>query len=154
MVDLILGAGFDINARTARGTALHEAAICGKLEVARSLLEAGINLELRDQEDQTVLEVMNELKTPRTRDVIHMILDFMGVHRRMASAASVRPPQSPYDNLSLTQSLMEESFSFDLEFGSANTSRARWVTFSWSFVILSLLRGCGQGQSTVVKKKI
>ena len=74
VVELILEAGFDINARTARGTALHEAAICGKIEVARTLLEANINLELRDQEDKTVLEVMNELKTPRTRDIIHIIL--------------------------------------------------------------------------------
>ena len=125
VVDLILAAGFDINVRTARGTALHEAAICGKLEVAQTLLESGINLELRDQEDKTVLEVMNELKTPRTRDIIHMILDFMGVRRRVTSgASSIRAPHSPYDNLSLTQSL-DESFSIDLEFGSANTSRAR-----------------------------
>ena len=87
-------------------------------------MEQKINLELRDQEDKTVLEVMNELKTPRTRDIIHIILDFMGVRRRVTSAASVKPPHSPYDNLSLTQSL-EESFSIDLEFGSASTSRAR-----------------------------
>ena len=119
-----MATGFDINARTARGTALHEAGICGKIEVVGSLLEAGVNLELRDHEDKTVLEVMNELRTPRTRDIIHVILDFMGVRRRVTSSASIRAPHSPYDNLSLTQSL-EESFSIDLEFGSANTSRAR-----------------------------
>lgn len=133
VVDLILAAGFDINARTARGSALHEAAICGKIEVVRTLLESGINLELRDAEDKTVLEVMNELRTPRTREIIHIILDFMGVRRRVTSAASMssRPaaPQSPYDNLSLTQSLEESSI--DLEFGcsSANTSRARYCNF-------------------------
>jgi ankyrin repeat protein len=44
VVDLILSTGFDINARTARGTALHEAALCGKIEVVGSLLEAGINI--------------------------------------------------------------------------------------------------------------
>ncbi len=123
-MDLILSAGFDINARTARGTALHEASICGKIEVVKALLESNINLELRDQEDKTVLEVMNELRTPRSREIIHIILDFIGVRRRVTSSASLRAPQSPYDNLSLTQSL-EESFSIDLEFGSANTSRAR-----------------------------
>ena len=73
-MDLILDTGFDINARTARGTALHEAAICGKIDVVRRLLEAGINLELRDQQDKTVLEIMNELKTSRAREVIHMVL--------------------------------------------------------------------------------
>ena len=74
VVDLILDTGFDINARTARGTALHEAAICGKIDVVRRLLEAGINLELRDQQDKTVLEIMNELKTSRAREVIHIVL--------------------------------------------------------------------------------
>jgi hypothetical protein len=71
---------------------------------------------------------MDELKTQRTREIIHVILDFMGVRRRsnVTSAASLRPSaHSPYDNLSLTQSLGDESFSIDLEFGSANTSRAR-----------------------------
>ena len=63
----------------------------------------------------------NEKGTP---DIIHIILGFMVVRRRFTYAASVKPPYSNYDNLSLTQSL-EESFSIDLEFGSASTSRAR-----------------------------
>ena len=144
MVDLILETGFDINARTARGTALHEAALCGKIEVVRTLLEAGINLELRDQADKTVLEIMNELKTARTREVIHIILDFMGVRRRgMASvASSSRPaPHSPYDNVSLTQSL-DESYSIDLEFGSANTSRARYLLIYVLLIVVVVLVQC------------
>jgi hypothetical protein len=48
-VSLILKTGFDINVRTSRGTALHEAALCGKIEVVKILLEANINVELRDQ---------------------------------------------------------------------------------------------------------
>jgi ankyrin repeat protein len=48
-VALILKTGFDLNVRTARGTALHEAALCGKIEVVRLLLDANINVELRDQ---------------------------------------------------------------------------------------------------------
>ena len=148
VVDLILRTGFDINARTARGTALHEAALCGKIEVVKSLLEAGINVELRDQDDKTVLEIMNELRTSRTREIIHIILDHMGIRRRstLTSAASMasststtRAPHSPYDNLSLTQSI-EESWresSIDLEFGSANTSRARLVTSKLSSAIIT-----------------
>ena len=49
MVTLILKTGFDINVRTSRGTALHEAAICGKIDVVKILLDANINVELRDQ---------------------------------------------------------------------------------------------------------
>jgi hypothetical protein len=52
------------------------------------------------------------------------LINFLSFRRRVTSAASVKPPHSPYDNLSLTQSL-EESYSIDLEFGSASTSRAR-----------------------------
>ena len=72
--DLILAKGFDINVKTLRGSALHEAALCGKIEVVRSLLDNGINVEIRDEHDKTVLEIMDELKTQRTREVIHIIL--------------------------------------------------------------------------------
>ena len=74
VVDLILAKGFDINVKTLRGSALHEAALCGKIEVVKSLLDNGINVEIRDDSDKTVLEVMDEVKTQRTREVIHIIL--------------------------------------------------------------------------------
>ena len=80
VVELILGRGFDINVRTARGTALHEAALCGKKEVVKYLLESNVNLELRDHDDKTVLEIMDELNTSRTREILHTILgEFYGV---------------------------------------------------------------------------
>ena len=66
--------GFDINVKTARGSALHESALCGKIDVVKSLLDHGVNVEIRDDQDKTVLEVMDELKTQRTREVIHIIL--------------------------------------------------------------------------------
>ena len=79
-MELILGRGFDINVRTARGTALHEAALCGKKEVVKYLLESNVNLELRDHDDKTVLEIMDELNTSRTREILHTILgEFYGV---------------------------------------------------------------------------
>ena len=151
VVELILERGFDINVRTSRGSALHEAALCGKIDVVKCLLESGINVELRDKGDKTVLEIMDELKTQRTREILHIILgmctvliitpkpllfvnlDHMGIRRRAAvtSAASSsstlgRTPLSPYDNISLTQSL-SESYSIDIDFNStasASTSRA------------------------------
>lgn len=74
VVDLILAKGIDINVRTPRGSALHEAALSGKMDVVRCLLENQINLELRDKDDKTVLEVIDELKTPKTREILHFIL--------------------------------------------------------------------------------
>ena len=59
----LLRIGMDINICTSWGTALHEAALCGKIEVVRTLLEHGINTGLRDSADRTVLDIMAELQT-------------------------------------------------------------------------------------------
>ena len=53
---------------------MHEAAVCGKKDVVKYLLESNVNLELRDRDDKTVLEVMDDLNTPMTREVIHLVL--------------------------------------------------------------------------------
>ncbi len=145
---MILGQGFDINVRTSRGTALHEAAICGKVDVVRVLLAGDINLELRDGDEKTVLEVMDEIKTPVSVEIIHIImgnneiilyngkrihlidLDNMGALRKKTKRGGGRhqktpsvPPKSissSYDNVSLTPSLESES----LNLGSMSTSTA------------------------------
>ena len=59
----LLRIGMDINIRTSRGTALQAVALCGKVEVVRTLLEHGINTGLRDSADRTVLDIMAELQT-------------------------------------------------------------------------------------------
>ena len=71
---MILRTGFDINVRTSKGTALHEAAVCGKVDVVECLLDHGINFDLRDQEDRSVIEVMDQLKTPVSVEIIHIII--------------------------------------------------------------------------------
>ena len=43
VVEMILEKGFDINVRTSRGTALHEAAICGKVGAAPDVLTQPIH---------------------------------------------------------------------------------------------------------------
>ena len=87
----LLRVGMDINIRTSRGTALHEAALCGKVEVVRTLLEHGINIGLRDSADRTVLDIMAELQTARTREIAKIILSHGG-----ASAGELA---SPYENV-------------------------------------------------------
>ncbi len=74
IVKMILSTGFDLNVRTPRGTSLHEAAICGKLDVVRTLLAAGIDTNLTDQEDRTVLQVMHAIKTPASAEVVKAIM--------------------------------------------------------------------------------
>lgn len=60
VVELLLTAGMDVNVRTGSGTALHEAAQCGKTEVARTLLEHGINTHIRDIHRRTVEDLLKQ----------------------------------------------------------------------------------------------
>ena len=96
VVQELLRVGMDINVRTSRGTALHEASLCGKVEVVRTLLDHNINPFLRDSADRTVLDVMAELQTQRTREISKIILSHSG-----ASAADL---SSPYENHPLPES--------------------------------------------------
>lgn len=143
VVGMILNAGFDVNVRTNRGTALTEAAVCGKVDVVKCLLRADINLELRDHHDKSVLEIMDELKTPVSKEIIHIILEHMGLTRRAppgtlpihASQQLTLVPDrgtsiagSPYDNVSITQSLESYSMDLDLSATSSTTqSHPHWM---------------------------
>lgn len=60
VVELLLSAGMDVNVRTISGTALHEAAQCGKTEVARTLLDHGINTQIRDAHVRTVEDLLKQ----------------------------------------------------------------------------------------------
>lgn len=60
VVELLLSAGMDVNVRTGSGTALHEAAQCGKTEVARTLLDHGINIHIRDIHRRTVEDLLKQ----------------------------------------------------------------------------------------------
>ena len=42
--------------------------------MVKYLLDSNVNLELRDHDDKTVLEVMDDLNTPMTREIIHLVL--------------------------------------------------------------------------------
>lgn len=50
----------DVNVRTGSGTALHEAAQCGKIEVARILLDHDINTHIRDIHKRTVEDLLKQ----------------------------------------------------------------------------------------------
>lgn len=55
-MEVLLAAGVDVNTRTSAGTAMHEAALCGKMEVVRALLDRGVDLGIRDSRQNTVLD--------------------------------------------------------------------------------------------------
>lgn len=60
VVEVLLARGMNVNVRTSSGTALHEAALCGKTEVVRSLLENRTDLSIRDSKNNTVVDLLKE----------------------------------------------------------------------------------------------
>ena len=52
-----------------RGTALHEAAMCGKMETVELLLDKGVNYDLRDSEGRTVQELLDQFPADRANEI-------------------------------------------------------------------------------------
>lgn len=70
---VLLAAGLDVNVRTAGGTALHEAALCGKVEVVRTLLDGGVDLGIRDSQHNTVMDLLGQFPAHVTHDITAII---------------------------------------------------------------------------------
>lgn len=73
VVEALLAAGVNVNTRTAAGTAMHEAALCGKMEVVRTLLDHGIDLSIRDSRHNTVLDLLSQFPEHVTHDIMAVI---------------------------------------------------------------------------------
>ncbi|CAH1106342.1 unnamed protein product [Psylliodes chrysocephalus] len=74
VVEVLLKAGFSVNMRTKAGTALHEAALCGKVEVVRTLLEHGVNTSIRDSNNYTVMDLLSQFNTAQaSQEIMHIL---------------------------------------------------------------------------------
>lgn len=73
VVEILLSSGMDVNLKTSGGTALHEAALCGKLDVVRTLLDAGVDLRLKDAKQNTVLDLLRQFPKHVTQDILTII---------------------------------------------------------------------------------
>ncbi|XP_078716977.1 uncharacterized protein LOC144934737 isoform X4 [Lampetra fluviatilis] len=96
---LLLNAGIDINRQTRSGTALHEASLYGKTEVVRLLIDAGVNVHIRNTYNQTALDIVNQFTGSQASKEIKQML-------REASAVlqvrAVKDFSNVYDPESLT----------------------------------------------------
>jgi ankyrin repeat protein len=72
-VAVLLSAGLDVNVRTDAGTALHEAALCGKVQVVRTLLDGGVDLGVRDSHHRTVMDLLGQFPAHVTHDITAII---------------------------------------------------------------------------------
>ncbi|KAI4874857.1 hypothetical protein NFI96_034427 [Prochilodus magdalenae] len=71
---LLLKAGIDINRTTKAGTSLHEAALYGKTEVVKLLLDSGIDVNIRNTYNQTALDIVNQFTTSHASKDIKQLL--------------------------------------------------------------------------------
>ncbi|KAL4659111.1 caskin-1-like isoform X1 [Arapaima gigas] len=93
---LLIQAGIDINRQTKAGTALHEAALCGKTEVVRLLLDSGINATLRNTYSQTALDIVYQFTATQASKEIKQML------RDASAALQVRALKDYSNNYDLT----------------------------------------------------
>lgn len=63
----------NVNVRTSSGTALHEAALYGKTEVVRTLLENGTDLNIRDAQNNTVMDILKQFPCHVVHDIYSLI---------------------------------------------------------------------------------
>ena len=55
------------------GSALHEAAMYGKIEIVKLLLDKNIDLSLKDKDDCTVLEMLDKFTSSRYEPIKALI---------------------------------------------------------------------------------
>lgn len=81
VVEVLLAAGVDVNLLTIAGTALHEAALCGKDAVVKGLLDFGANINVTDSEGRTALDLLNQFPPHVTKGIVSVInsMDFFFV---------------------------------------------------------------------------
>ena len=72
-MDALLAAGFPVSLLTHTGTALHEAALCGKVDVVRRLLDAGIDVSLKDSRGFSALRIVQDLPTVVVQEITNLI---------------------------------------------------------------------------------
>lgn len=73
VVEVLLAAGMNVNLLTSSGTALHEAALCGKDTVVRTLLDNGADLDATDSEGRTALDLLEQFPPHVTRGIVSVI---------------------------------------------------------------------------------
>uniref|UniRef100_A0A674GE89 Ankyrin repeat and sterile alpha motif domain-containing protein 1B n=1 Tax=Taeniopygia guttata TaxID=59729 RepID=A0A674GE89_TAEGU len=66
-----------VNEQTEKGSALHEAALFGKVEVVRILLETGIDTNIKDSLGRTVLDILKEHPSQQSLQIAALLQEYM-----------------------------------------------------------------------------
>uniref|UniRef100_A0A8D1LEU6 Ankyrin repeat and sterile alpha motif domain containing 1B n=2 Tax=Sus scrofa TaxID=9823 RepID=A0A8D1LEU6_PIG len=72
----------DVSCQTEKGSALHEAALFGKVDVVRVLLETGIDANIKDSLGRTVLDILKEHPSQKSLQIATLLQEYLeGVGR-------------------------------------------------------------------------
>ncbi|KPM10109.1 ankyrin repeat domain containing protein 32 [Sarcoptes scabiei] len=99
--------------KTSNGTALHEAAFCGKNEVVKMLLDAGIDIELRNEREEKVEDILTNLNTSVAKQTKKLIREYQ--HSKRNTSRNNRETSSISslsESLSTTRTV-NENYAFD-----------------------------------------
>uniref|UniRef100_T1JLH0 SH3 domain-containing protein n=1 Tax=Strigamia maritima TaxID=126957 RepID=T1JLH0_STRMM len=92
---LLLKAGININRSTLQGTCLHEAALCGKRDVAQLLFESGVDVNRTNSYDQTALDIVKKFTScGAARDVKQMLKEAINAVQARAISNYHNPADS------------------------------------------------------------
>lgn len=72
----LINAGISVNTVCTTGSALHEAAMCGKQETVKLLLDKGIDISLKDSNGKTILAILTEIPATRARKIHSLISEY------------------------------------------------------------------------------
>ncbi|KAH9503362.1 Ankyrin repeat and sterile alpha motif domain-containing protein 1B [Bulinus truncatus] len=73
VVQFLLDSGFPIDAKTDKGTALHEAANFCKLDVIKLLLERGIDITVKSQTDCTAEDILRSIPSKAAEEALNIL---------------------------------------------------------------------------------
>ncbi|XP_077399815.1 ankyrin repeat and sterile alpha motif domain-containing protein 1B isoform X5 [Vanacampus margaritifer] len=100
----LLEAGMDVNCVTENGSALHEAALFGKMDVVRLLLDSGIDTHLRDSQGRTALDILREHPAVKSQQITALIQEYVTeeMERRSMAEEPVRKCPVPAPRTSIS----------------------------------------------------
>lgn len=73
------------------GSALHEAALCGKEDTVRLLLDKGIDTSLKNKDGKNVLEMLSEYTAEQARRIQAIIRDHISYQQYRPKSRYMKP---------------------------------------------------------------
>uniref|UniRef100_A0A3Q2XNQ3 Ankyrin repeat and sterile alpha motif domain containing 1B n=1 Tax=Hippocampus comes TaxID=109280 RepID=A0A3Q2XNQ3_HIPCM len=98
--------------QTENGSALHEAALYGKMDVVRLLLDSGIDTNLRDSLGRTALDILREHPAVKSQQITALIQEYVTdeMERRSMAEEPIRKCPVPAPRTSISSPSASPSF--------------------------------------------